>query len=94
MKLITIRDIYKNTEEYAGKTIKVGGWIRTSRASKSLGFIELNDGSCFKNLQIVSEDGKTETLIRFPAPDSISPSQNKHIRRNIPCAQSPGVRYP
>ena len=59
MKLATIKDLYKNTEEYAGKTIKVGGWIRTSRASKSLGFIELNDGSFFKNLQIVSEEGKT-----------------------------------
>ncbi|HBF5457977.1 TPA: asparagine--tRNA ligase [Clostridioides difficile] len=39
-----------------GKTVKVAGWIRTSRVSKNFGFIELNDGSFFKNMQIVFDE--------------------------------------
>ncbi len=41
-----------------GKQVTVGGWVRTIRDLKSFGFIELNDGSCLKNLQVVLEDGK------------------------------------
>ncbi len=40
---------------YDGKTVTVAGWARTIRDSKAFGFIELNDGSCFKNTQIVFE---------------------------------------
>ena len=36
----------------------VCGWVKTIRVSKSLGFIELNDGTCFKNLQVVFEENK------------------------------------
>ncbi|MBQ3864863.1 MAG: asparagine--tRNA ligase [Clostridia bacterium] len=38
--------------------VHVSGWVRTLRSSKSFGFIELNDGSCFKNVQIVIEEGR------------------------------------
>ncbi|MBR6239486.1 MAG: asparagine--tRNA ligase [Clostridia bacterium] len=55
--MIDIRDIFKKTDEYAGKKITVGGWVRTVRSSKAFGFIELNDGTFFSNLQIVFEDG-------------------------------------
>lgn len=51
----TIREIYKNTEEYLDKSVEIEGWIRTSRTSKKLGFIEINDGTFFHNLQIVIE---------------------------------------
>lgn len=54
-KRITIKQIFRNTSEYAGKEITVMGWARTIRDSKSFGFIELNDGSFFKNLQVVVE---------------------------------------
>lgn len=54
-KRILISDIYKNKELYADKSVTVMGWARTIRDSKSFGFIELNDGSYFKNLQIVIE---------------------------------------
>lgn len=40
-----------------GGTITVNGWVRTRRQSKALSFVELNDGSCFKNLQVVIEGG-------------------------------------
>lgn len=53
----TIRKLFKQPEEYLGKDIKVSGWIRTIRDSKTFGFIELNDGSFFRNLQIVFEEG-------------------------------------
>ena len=55
MKTIDIKQIYK-TRDYLGKEIEVVGWIRTLRDQKTFGFIELNDGSFFKNLQIVLED--------------------------------------
>ncbi|WIF95399.1 asparagine--tRNA ligase [Caminicella sporogenes] len=56
MKSVLVKDIYRETEKYIDKDIVVSGWIRTVRASKSFGFIELNDGTFFKNIQIVFED--------------------------------------
>ena len=56
MKNTLIRDLYKNKENYSDKEIIVSGWVRTLRDSKTFGFIEINDGSFFKNLQIVFND--------------------------------------
>ena len=53
-----ISELYKN--RFEGDSVSVSGWIRTLRCSKSFGFIELNDGSSFKNLQIVIEEDKLE----------------------------------
>ena len=53
MKKLVIKDLYKNTNEYKDKEITLEGWVRTIRDSKTFGFIELNDGSFFKNVQIV-----------------------------------------
>lgn len=53
MKTVYVRNLYRETDKYAGKTVSVAGWIRTIRVSKSFGFIELNDGTFFKNVQIV-----------------------------------------
>ncbi|MDO4531005.1 MAG: asparagine--tRNA ligase, partial [Bacillota bacterium] len=58
MDLTTVKSIYRSTAEYADKEVTLGGWIRTMRASKNFGFIELNDGSFFKNIQIVFEADK------------------------------------
>lgn len=55
-EFIEIKQLYRNKEEYIDKTVKVAGWIRTSRMSKNFGFIELNDGSFFKNMQIVIDE--------------------------------------
>ena len=54
MKRTTIRELYKS-EEFGGKDVTLCGWVRTLRDSKAFGFIELNDGSFFKNCQIVFE---------------------------------------
>ena len=56
MDLIQIRDLFKNTQAYAGKTIEVGGWVRSVRASKAFGFIVLSDGTYFSPLQVVYHD--------------------------------------
>ena len=55
-EFLTVKELYRQKEEYIGKTVKVAGWIRTSRLSKNFGFIELNDGSFFKNMQIVLDE--------------------------------------
>ena len=59
MDRIEIAKLYKTPEE---KEVTVAGWIKTIRDSKALGFIELNDGSSFKNLQIVFEDSKIDNF--------------------------------
>ncbi len=56
MEKTTIRDLFKNTNSYVNKKITLEGWVKTLRASKAFGFIELNDGSFFKNIQIVFND--------------------------------------
>ncbi|MDY5211782.1 asparagine--tRNA ligase [Intestinibacter sp.] len=55
-EFIEIKKLYRDKEQYIDKTVKVAGWIRTSRMSKNFGFIELNDGSFFKNMQIVIDE--------------------------------------
>ncbi len=56
MDRVEIRHFFRNTGAYAGHEQFVCGWVRTIRVSKTFGFIELNDGSCFQNLQVVFED--------------------------------------
>lgn len=48
--------MFLNVDNYTDKEITVEGWVRTVRDSKNFGFIELNDGSYFKNIQIVFDD--------------------------------------
>ena len=55
--MIDVKDFFERTEEFIGKAVKINGWIRKSRGSKNIAFIELNDGTYFENLQvIVSKD--------------------------------------
>ena len=56
MNKLVIKDLYGNSEKYYGKEIEISGWVRTVRDSKTFGFIEVNDGSFFKNLQIVFDN--------------------------------------
>ena len=55
MKRTLIKDVYADKEAFGGKEITVGGWIRNLRDSKAFGFIDLNDGSYFKSVQVVFE---------------------------------------
>ena len=73
MKL-NIRDIFKSSEEYLNSQVNVEGWIRTSRSSKTFGFIELNDGTFFNNLQIVydNELSNFNQIEKLPISSAIS----------------------
>ena len=53
---MTIREIYKNSEQFLNKEVKLGGWIRSIRGSKHFGFLVLHDGTFFKPLQVVYEE--------------------------------------
>lgn len=62
MERIVLKDLFVNSDRYANKEITVCGWARTVRDSKVFGFIELNDGSCFKSVQIVFEQDKIQNF--------------------------------
>lgn len=47
MELVDIRDLFHHQEDYVGKKITVGGWVRSNRNSKNFGFIVVNDGTFF-----------------------------------------------
>ena len=53
---MTIREIYKSSEQYLNKEVKLGGWIRSIRGSKHFGFLVLHDGTFFKPIQVVYEE--------------------------------------
>ncbi|MDD2484311.1 MAG: asparagine--tRNA ligase, partial [Eubacteriales bacterium] len=52
------KKIYEDASAFGNQKICVSGWVRTNRNSNKFGFIELNDGSCFKSLQVVYEEDK------------------------------------
>ncbi len=54
-----VKNLYNAPNEYANKEITVAGWVKTLRDSKTFGFIELNDGSFFKNIQIIFDNNLT-----------------------------------
>lgn len=56
MKNITVKNLYKSTDKFVNQEITIEGWVKTVRDSKNFGFIELNDGTFFKNVQIVFHD--------------------------------------
>lgn len=56
MNNILIKELYRNSGKYYSKKIQISGWVKTVRDSKTFGFIEVNDGSFFKNLQIVFDN--------------------------------------
>ena len=60
MERTKIAQIFADREAFGGKEVAVSGWARTIRDMKTFGFIELNDGSCFKNLQVVMDAAALE----------------------------------
>ena len=60
MKRELIRNLYADMSAYDSKTVVLGGWARSIRDSRAFGFIDLNDGSCFKGCQVVFEREKID----------------------------------
>ena len=69
----TVKKIFAETEPLLNRELEVRGWIRTQRESKNFAFIELNDGSCFKNLQVVygNELANFAEVAKFPLGTSL-----------------------
>lgn len=63
MELTSIKDLYRNREQYLNQEITIGGWLRSKRDSKTFGFLVVNDGTFFEPLQVVYSD----TLANFAA---------------------------
>ena len=59
-ELVRIRDLYRDPDAYAGRDVAVGGWVRTVRDQKRFGFLAHNDGTFFRGLQVVFEEGVVE----------------------------------
>jgi asparaginyl-tRNA synthetase len=88
MNSTIIKQLYRSTGEYLNKNIKISGWVKTERTSKNFGFIELNDGSFFKNLQVVFE----ESLENFN--DIAKLSVGSAISVEGLLVESPGAKQP
>lgn len=58
MTKTVIKKLFRETDQFAGQIVTLSGWVRTIRVSKNFGFIEINDGTFFKNLQIIIEEAK------------------------------------
>ncbi len=88
MELISVRELFKNTSEYIGKEITVGGWIRNRRPQKTYGFIVLSDGTYFKPLQVVYED----TMENFQDVSKLNVGAALIIKGNL--VETPGAKQP
>ena len=71
--VVLVKSLYRNSEEYLTKEITISGWIRTLRASNAFGFIEVNDGSFFKNIQVVFDNNLSnfKEISKLPISSSI-----------------------
>ena len=67
MQRTAVKAIYADMTAFAKKEVTVGGWVRNLRDSKAFGFIDLNDGSCFKSAQVVFEREKLENYDEIAA---------------------------
>lgn len=79
MEKVLVKQLYRETEKFAEKKVAISGWIRTLRSSKAFGFIEVNDGSFFKNVQVVFEDA----LENFKEIEKLSISSSITVIGNV-----------
>ncbi len=85
----SIKQLFRQTDQYLGEQIELTGWVRTIRDSKTFGFIELNDGSFFRNLQIVFEEGAIDNfreIAKLP--------QGSSIKARGELVATPGAKQP
>lgn len=62
MEKIDIKHFYEDAKKYEDKLVKVAGWVKSARGGKAFGFMDLNDGSCFKGVQVVFDAEKLENF--------------------------------
>ena len=88
MLLVTVKEIYRDTERFLNQKVELSGWVRTVRSSKALGFVEINDGSFFENIQVVFE----ESLANFTELGKLTISSALRIQGTL--IPSPGAKQP
>lgn len=88
MNTTAIKNIFTQPADYLNQDLILAGWVRTIRTSKNFGFIELNDGGYFKNLQIVFED----TLENFEAVSKLTVGTALVVEGLL--VESPGAKQP
>lgn len=76
---VLIKNLYRDTERYVDKCVEVSGWVRTIRDSKNFGFIEVNDGSFFKNVQVVFDS----SISNFEDIKKLSISSSITVKGNV-----------
>ncbi len=88
MELIAIKDLFQDAKGFLNQPIRICGWVRTIRDQKTFGFIELNDGSFLKNLQVVFD----ESLPNFEAVVKLSVGTALIVEGDL--VESPGAKQP
>ena len=84
-----VKQIYRETAKYLNKEINVSGWVRTARSSKEFGFIELNDGSFFKSVQVVFDT----TLSNFSEVEKISVGSSLEVTGTLVDSPAAGQEF-
>lgn len=88
MQTVEVKQLYRESEKYLNQDVRVSGWVRTVRSSKAFGFIELNDGTFFKNLQIVFD----EKLENFKEVEKLPISSSITVEGRL--VETPGAKQP
>ncbi|MDR3542469.1 MAG: asparagine--tRNA ligase [Desulfosporosinus sp.] len=88
MQLVTVKEIYRETDKFLNQKVELSGWVRTVRSSKAFGFIEINDGSFFENIQVVFE----ESLVNFTEIGKLTISSALRIQGML--VPTPGAKQP
>ncbi|MDR3600758.1 MAG: asparagine--tRNA ligase [Desulfosporosinus sp.] len=88
MQSVTVKEIYRETDQFLNQKVELSGWVRTVRSSKAFGFIEINDGSFFENIQVVFE----ESLTNFTEIGKLTISSALRIQGTL--IPSPGAKQP
>ncbi|MCO1602252.1 asparagine--tRNA ligase [Desulfosporosinus nitroreducens] len=88
MQSTLVKEIYRETNRFLNQKVELSGWVRTVRTSKAFGFIEINDGSFFENIQVVFE----ESLTNFAEIGKLTISSAIRIQGEL--VPSPGAKQP
>jgi len=88
MQSATVKEIYRETDRFLNQKVQLSGWVRTVRTSKTFGFIEINDGSFFENIQVVFE----ESLVNFMEIGKLTISSAIRVEGEL--VPSPGAKQP
>ena len=87
--LLELRELQLNTEKYLEKKIEINGWIKKIRSQKNFGFIELNDGTFFKGIQVVIDD----TLADFEEISRLTISSSVKVKGKLVKSEGKGQDY-